>query len=103
MPRVKIASTSQLADGEMMYVDAEGHDVLLSRFDGHFYAIDAVCNHQNGPLENGELSGRLLTCPIHMAIFDLTTGKVSPETPWAADQTCFPVTVEGDDVFVNLP
>jgi nitrite reductase/ring-hydroxylating ferredoxin subunit len=103
MPRVKVATVSQVRDGEALPVDAQGTDVILSRVDGRIYAIDAVCNHQNGALENGEIEGRFITCPIHQAIFDLTNGKVSPDTPWAKDQACFEVTVEGDDVFVTLP
>jgi len=102
MRKVRVARVSEIPDGEVLPVDADGVDVLLSKIDGQVYAIDAVCNHQNGALENGEVEGRMITCPIHQAIFDLTCGKVSPDTPWAADQTCFTVTIEGDEVFVTI-
>ncbi|HYC21201.1 MAG TPA: Rieske 2Fe-2S domain-containing protein [Candidatus Bathyarchaeia archaeon] len=103
MQLVKVASASQVVEGQVLPVEALGHDIILTRVEGRICAIDAVCNHQNGALENGEIEGRLITCPIHQAVFDLTTGKVSPDTPWANDQTCFAVTVQGDDVFVSVP
>jgi len=39
---------------------------------------------------------------VHGAIFDLTTGKVSPETGWATNLQAFPVSVEGDDLSIEI-
>ena len=103
MAKVKVAAAAQLRDGDTMRVDADGFAILLSRFEGRFHAIDAICSHRGGALEDGEVSGQCVTCPLHQAIFDLTTGKVSEDTPWASDQACFTVSLEGDDVYVALP
>ena len=50
-------------------------------------------------LSEGDLLGKVLTCPMHGAIFDVTTGAA---LEWPADEAiaCFPVRVIGDDVEV---
>jgi nitrite reductase/ring-hydroxylating ferredoxin subunit len=80
MAKVKVAGLMDLSEGHTLRVDANGRPLLLSCFDGQFFAIDAICSHAGGRLEDGDFEGRCVVCPIHSAVFDLTTGKVSPET-----------------------
>jgi nitrite reductase/ring-hydroxylating ferredoxin subunit len=44
----------------------------------------------------------LLTCPWHAAHFDVSSGKVYQDTPWATDTEVYPVEIVGDDVLVDL-
>jgi nitrite reductase/ring-hydroxylating ferredoxin subunit len=44
----------------------------------------------------------LLTCPFHAAHFDVRTGKVYQDTPWATDTESYPVEVSGEDVLVEI-
>jgi len=84
----------------------EGRQVLLTRVEGRIYAMNDTCTHRGAPLHTGELgtggSPYLLTCPFHAAQFDVTTGKVYQDTPWATDTESYPVEVVGEDVFVEL-
>lgn len=41
---------------------------------GHVFAVDAVCPHQNGPIEDGLVGQDSVTCPLHGYKFDLRTG-----------------------------
>ncbi len=102
MAKVKVATTDQLSDGQTLRVDVGDTAVLLSRLDGQFFAIDAVCSHKGGALEDGLVEGCLVRCPLHEAVFDLRSGKVASDTSWAEDQTCFPVSVVGTDVLVTV-
>jgi nitrite reductase/ring-hydroxylating ferredoxin subunit len=71
--------------------------------DGQVFAIDAICSHKGGPLEEGELEGHNLKCPWHYAVFDVRSGKVSDRTVWAKNQASYPVRVEGNgDILVNV-
>ena len=45
--------------------------------EGKIYAIDEMCTHEGGPLDEGELDGHNLKCPWHYAVFDVRNGKVS--------------------------
>jgi cytochrome P450/nitrite reductase/ring-hydroxylating ferredoxin subunit len=102
MAKVRAANVSDVGEGGTLRVDAGGRPLLLSRFDGQFFAIEAICSHAGGRLEDGDFQGRCVVCPIHSAVFDLTTGQVRPETNWASDLESFLVTAEGEGLFVEL-
>ena len=99
---VRVAATSDLADGEMRQVSADGTDVLLSRVDGAFHACTAFCTHYGAPLATGVLSGSTVVCPWHHAAFDVTSGALC-EPPALDALRTFEVRVDGDDVLVRVP
>ena len=99
---VRVASTSDLADGEMRQVSADGTDVLLSRVDGAYHACTAFCTHYGAPLATGLLDGTTVVCPWHHAAFDVTSGALCQPPALDALRT-FEVRVEGDDVLVRVP
>jgi nitrite reductase (NADH) small subunit len=39
------------------------------------FAIDDACPHKGGPLSQGIVHGRSVTCPLHNWVIDLATGK----------------------------
>lgn len=39
-------------------------------------AIDAVCSHAGGPLDEGSFEGCFVQCPWHDSVFDLRDGRV---------------------------
>jgi cytochrome P450/nitrite reductase/ring-hydroxylating ferredoxin subunit len=104
MPKVKVktAGLNEVHADRILRVDVEGRPLLLSRRGERCFAIDAICSHAGGRLEDGEIHDGYVVCPIHGATFDLATGKASPETGWASDLDSFPVTVEGDALFVEI-
>ncbi len=81
-------------------MSCDGHDLAISNIGGELYAIDDVCTHDGGPLGEGTLRGDRLICPRHGAAFDPRTGKVLT-LPAVRDVNAYPVTVEGDDVYVD--
>ena len=103
MPKVTVASIDEIGEGRTLRVDAEGRPMLLSRINGRFSAIEAICSHAGGRLEDGEIKAGCVVCPIHEAVFDLATGKVSPDTDWASDLQAFAVTVEDGRLLVEVP
>ena len=100
MQRVKIAAADDVAPGEGRVVEAAGRTLALFNVDGTFYAIDNTCSHRGGPLGEGDLDGRIVTCPWHAWRWDVTTGA-NANNP-AVRVPCFPVTVENGAVFVTL-
>ena len=97
----KIAKTRDLAPGEVNVYEVEGHRVALCNVDGEFYAIEDVCTHDAGPLDQGELIGKQIKCPRHGAKFDVTTGKALT-LPAVKPVPKHDVKVVGDDVYVAL-
>ncbi len=100
----KVANKKDLKEGGLLRVEPEGKAVVLAMVEGKVYAMDAVCSHQGGPLEEGKLEGHNLTCPWHFAVFDVRNGKVSDKTVWATSLNSYPVQVNEDtgDILVNV-
>lgn len=77
-----------------------GEPVLLSRLDGRFHAIGAVCTHYGGPLGEGVAAGGVVRCPWHHACFDLRTGAAL-RAPAFAPVDRWRVLEAGDRIFVR--
>ncbi len=100
----KVANKNELKEGGLLRVEPEGKPIVLAVVQGNVYAIDAVCSHEGGPLEDGSLEGYELTCPWHYAVFDVRNAKVSEQTVWATDLQSYPVKVNDatGDIMVSL-
>jgi ferredoxin-NADP reductase/nitrite reductase/ring-hydroxylating ferredoxin subunit len=99
-----VANKKDLQEGSLLKVEPEGKPIVLSLVNGKVYAMNAVCSHEGGPLEEGTLEGYNLTCPWHYAIFDVRNAKVSDQTVWATDLLSYPVKVEEatGDILISL-
>jgi nitrite reductase (NADH) small subunit len=100
MAFVRVASVNQIATGGVQEFQAGGKTIAVANVEGRFYAISNTCLHRGGPLGQGTLSGKDVTCPWHGWSFDVTNGKVSHSN--AAGVACYPVEVRGDDIFADL-
>jgi nitrite reductase/ring-hydroxylating ferredoxin subunit len=98
--RAKAAETGDLKPGECKVVEVEGKTLALFNADGTFYALDNTCLHRGGPLGEGELDGKIVTCPWHGWRYDVTSGA-NANNP-SVKVACFPVNVEGTSVFVEV-
>ena len=67
---------SELPEGAMREMEADGSKLLLTRLDGAINAVSATCPHAGGPLGQGARRGNKIVCPWHKAAFCLRTGKV---------------------------
>jgi nitrite reductase (NADH) small subunit len=99
--RVRLAAVADVPPGEGRVVEAQGKTLALFNVDGAFYAIDNTCIHRGGPLGEGDLEGRVVSCPWHAWRWDVTTGG-NVNNP-AVKVGCFTVAVERGDVFAELP
>jgi 3-phenylpropionate/trans-cinnamate dioxygenase ferredoxin component len=98
--RHRVAKVSEIAPGTTRRVVVDSLEVLLCNVDGKIYAIEDVCTHDGGPLDQGELEGECVVCPRHGATFDVKTGDALT-LPAVVPLMTFEVLVEGDDVFVD--
>jgi len=101
MARVRVAAVGDVPAGEGRVVEAAGRAVALFNVDGTHYAVDNACVHRGGPLGEGDLDGAAVVCPWHGWRWSVVTGE-NMNNP-AVKMTCFPVTVEADQVWVELP
>jgi 3-phenylpropionate/trans-cinnamate dioxygenase ferredoxin subunit len=101
MPAVTVAKATETPPGTITVHEVDGKRIALCNVNGRFYAIDDVCTHDGGPLDQGELIDNLVECPRHGARFDVTTGR-AVVLPAVRPVKTYPVTVEGDDVMVDV-
>jgi nitrite reductase/ring-hydroxylating ferredoxin subunit len=98
---VKIATTDEIAPGQGKVVEVSGKKIALFNVEGSFYAIDDTCTHRGGPLSEGVLDGKQVTCPWHGATYDVTTGEVlGPPAPKGVAR--YNVRVEGENIEVEI-
>lgn len=100
MAFVRAAKTGDVPVGTIKEFKVEGKAVAVANVGGQFYAINGVCMHRGGPLGDGPLEGKVVTCPWHGWQYDVTTGKVG-QNP-AVGVESYPIEVRGDEIFVNL-
>ena len=86
--------------GLVVRVDARLR-IAIFRVGEDIYAIDDVCPHQSASLGEGTLTGKVVACPRHGFLVDVTSGQC-PTHSLLRVRT-FPVTREGDTVRVAVP
>lgn len=96
-----VAKVSGTPPGTISVHDVGGVRIALCNVNGRFYAIDDVCTHDGGPLDQGELDGEQVECPRHGAKFDVTTGRATV-LPAVRPVKTYRVEIAGDDVQVEV-
>lgn len=57
-------------------VKTAGGDIAVFRtVDDEVFALADRCPHKNGPLSQGIVHGRRVTCPLHNWVIDLSSGE----------------------------
>jgi len=97
---IKVAKTTDLSPGEGIVVEANGCEVALFNVAGHFYALNNACRHMQGPLGEGYLEEKIVTCPWHGWQYDVTSGENTLDPNIKVE--CYPVKVEGEDILVGI-
>lgn len=86
---VDASDVKDVPAGKMKHVEIGEKEIVIANSDGKVYALCDRCSHMNAPLSMGTLSGKVVTCVMHGARFDITSGKKVGE-PKALDPSMFP-------------
>jgi nitrite reductase (NADH) small subunit len=100
MAFVRAVGVGEIPVGAIREVTVGGKALAVANVEGKFHVIDNTCLHRGGPLGDGLLEGKIVTCPWHGWQYDVTSGKVV-QNP-AVGVACYPVEVRGGEVFVDL-
>ena len=96
-----VARTEDVKPGTAKVVEAGGIKIALCNTGEGFHAIDDMCSHDRGPLDQGTLIGNRIECPRHGAQFDVITGKALT-LPAVRPIRTYPTRVEHDQVEVEV-
>jgi nitrite reductase (NADH) small subunit len=73
---IDIAALDDIPRQGARVVKTQGGCIAVFRTaDDQVFAVDDRCPHKGGPLSEGIVHGTAVTCPLHAAVFDLTTGQ----------------------------
>ena len=100
MAFVRAARKDEIPAGSIREFQVEGKTLAIANVEGKFFAIDNTCLHRGGPLGQGPLHGKVVTCPWHAWQYDVTSGKVV-QNP-AASVACYNLEVRGEDIWADL-
>ncbi len=97
----RACALSDVPDEGAIRVELAGTPVCVARSGGEVFAILDVCSHADVALSEGDVEDGKIECWLHGSLFDLRTG-VPSGLPATRPVPTFPVTVEGDDVLVQM-
>ncbi len=98
---LRACSLSELAEDTAIRVELAGRPVCVARSGSEVFAISDVCSHADVALSEGDVEDGRIECWLHGSLFDLRTGRPTG-LPATRPVPTFPVTVEGDDVLVQM-
>lgn len=98
---VTVGKTADFPEGALRPANADGLAVMMVRLGGRLYALADTCTHAGGPLNEGSLSGDVVTCPWHASRFCVRNGRVLGG-PATFDQPSMEVREEAGAVQVKL-
>jgi nitrite reductase/ring-hydroxylating ferredoxin subunit len=100
MAFLRAAKKDEVPPGSIREFQLDGKTVAVANVDGKLFAINNTCLHRGGPLGQGELEGKTVTCPWHGWQYDVTSGKVTLNP--AVGVETYPVEFRGEDIFVDV-
>ena len=103
MPWIRACATDDIDKEDLIRFDHMGQTYAIYHSpQGKFFATAGLCTHENVHLSDGLVMGHLIECPKHNGQFDYRTGEAR-RTPVCVALQTFPVTVDGDDVLIEVP
>ncbi|MEK6775677.1 MAG: Rieske 2Fe-2S domain-containing protein [bacterium] len=126
--KIQAARTGEILPGGLKAVRHGQERILLCNVDGNYYAVSEQCGHMKVSMTAASLYRHILTCPLHKAQFDVTTGRALsgpvPPPPWrpqpkatsdymryeememvkipTRDLKVYPVSMEGDLILIEV-
>lgn len=99
MTWVQVPNT--IEPGRVVSIEVDGRRIAVCRVDGQYYAIDDLCSHDGGPLDQGEVRDLEIECPRHGARFDVRSGRALC-LPAVRPIKTYPTRLAGDAVEVEV-
>lgn len=99
---VDIGSESDFPEGDKQCIDAQGIPAVICNVKGQLLATINVCPHAGLPLGEGDLAGKVLTCPFHGYTYNIETG-MNIDMPDDLPLTRFATRITDGRVEVQVP
>lgn len=99
MPKISCGRADELVPGMSRRIEAKREAIAVFNIGGAFYACDDTCPHAGASLHDGHVEGTTVSCLWHGWAFDLAEGPGAPRDGVRR----FPVSVEGGELYIQVP
>jgi 3-phenylpropionate/trans-cinnamate dioxygenase ferredoxin component len=96
-----VGAQADLNEDQPLSVKVGDLEIGVYTLNGKLYALEDICPHAYALLSQGFVVGEEVECPLHGAMFNITTGKCTKE-PGGRDLKIYPVKLEGARVLVDV-
>lgn len=101
MAQIFVGTVSGLPPDSVMECFVGDAPYAICNVGGAIHALSGICPHSGGPLGQGQIHEGRVVCPYHMWEFDCATGAYDYDANRRV--ATFDVTVDGDDILVEVP
>ncbi|HJU60104.1 MAG TPA: Rieske (2Fe-2S) protein [Nitrososphaeraceae archaeon] len=97
----KIAQTFDIPENRGKEIEVNGNRVAIFHANGRYYALEALCRHQDGSLAPGKINGEVVECPLHFWHYNIRTGELLDYLKDVKLET-FDLDIRGNDIFIDI-
>ncbi|MGE0242952.1 MAG: Rieske (2Fe-2S) protein [Nitrososphaeraceae archaeon] len=97
----KIAETFEIPENKGKEIEINGNRVAIFHANGRYYAIEALCRHQDGSLAPGKINGEVVECPLHLWHYNIRTGELLDYLKDVKLET-YTLDIRGNDIFIDI-
>ena len=101
MTWIKVASTNDIKEGNGKELNIKGQRIALFFSNKKYYAIEALCRHQDGSLAPGKIQGEVVECPLHFWHYNIRTGELLDYMEGVKLNT-YPVEIRKDEIYLEI-
>ena len=66
-----------------------------------YYAIEALCRHQDGSLAPGKVQGEIVECPLHFWHYNIRTGELLDYMEGVKLNT-YPIEIRKNEIYLDI-
>ncbi len=100
MTWTKLGSSESVSTGKGKEFTVNGKRIAVFNVNGNYYAMEALCRHQDGPLADGTLKEDIVECPWHFWHYNVKTGELLDYLK-GVKLTTYSVEVKDNDIYVD--
>ena len=101
MTWIKIAQTIDIPENKGKEVELNGNRIAIFHANGRYYALEALCRHQDGSLAPGKINGEVVECPLHFWHYNIRTGELLDYLKDVKLET-YDLDIRGNDIFIYI-
>ena len=101
MTWIKVAKKDEIADNKGKEVQVGTNRIAIFHANNKFYALEALCRHQDGSIAPGKIEGEVVECPLHFWHYNIRTGELLDYLKDVKLQT-YEIDIRGDDIYLDI-